>query len=289
MIDPISLGATLFVPANHKNLLAILSRQKYPTLRSLVIDTEDGLDDAVLESTLEYLYRVIQAHQKNDLHVFVRPRNPDILKQLLACENIGSIDGFVLPKFSTTNAQVYLELLKPFPHAIMPSIEGDELFDMGALKAIKDQLLPYNDRIVLVRFGLEDMLKQMQMKRDEESSIFDYAIGNYVLGCFLSVFKSAGFYVSGGVYPYFNNKEGFVKDAKRDLKEGLFSKTVIHPNQVEWLDEVYKVDQEELDHAKKMLEAGQAVINIEGSMGEVKTMNPHAQLIAKRADIYGVR
>ncbi len=289
MISHIDLGATLFVPSTHKNLKDILKQDKYPNLKSVVIDSEDGIYSDELLKAKQIIKDLLEKHQKNSLLVFIRPRDTETLKELLSYEGIEKIDGFILPKFSLDNADSYLDILKNTKHYFMPSIEGQELFDIEKLKTLKNKLLSYQERIILVRFGLEDMLRQLSMKRSCKYSIFDYAVCASVLGNFLAVFKSAGFTVSGGVYPCFKDKDGFIKDVKRDLKEGLFSKTIIHPSQIDLAHELYKVSEDELIEAKSLVEASKAVINVDGKMGEVKTMSPYAREIIKRAEVYGVR
>jgi len=288
MIDYINLGATLFVPSTHKDLPDIINRQKYPKLKSVVIDLEDALNDSELDQAKDIVKDLLLSYEKNSLLVFIRPRNPENLKDILTYKHVDKIDGFILPKFSLDNADMYLNLLNDTKHSFMPSIEGKELFDRDALKRLKNILLEYKERILLVRFGLEDMLRQLSMKRSCEYSVFDYAACASVLGDLLAIFKSAGFVLSGGVYPCFKDKEGFVKDVKRDLREGLFSKTIIHPSQIDIVDELYKVSQDELREAKELLDSSQAVINLEGKMGEVKTMSPYAKEVIKRAKVYGV-
>ena len=289
MIDYIDLGATLFVPSTHKNLPQILKREKYPNLKSIVIDAEDGINDDELEDAKNIINNILKNYQKTNLLVFIRPREADTLKEFLGYENIDKIDGFILPKFSLDNADAYLELLSKSKHSFMPSIEGSELFDTDALKELREKISNYKERVILVRFGLEDMLRQLSMKRSCEYSIFDYAVCASVLGNFLAVFKSSGFAVSGGVYPCFENKKSFIKDVKRDLKEGLFSKTIIHPSQIDLVHDIYKVSELELQDAKKILDEHRAVINLDGKMGEVKTMSPYSKEIIKRAEVYGIK
>lgn len=282
------LGATLFVPATHKNISQIISGEKYPNLKSAVIDTEDGIDDDVLDDAKDILRNILLRYKQTKLLVFVRPKNAEVLKEFLSYENIDKIDAFILPKFSLDNADSYLDVLCNSKHYIMPSIEGKELFNASALVELKDKLEGFRDRVILIRFGLEDMLRQLSMKRECEDSIFDLAVSASVLGNFLAIIKSAGYAVSGGVYPCFSDMDGFIKDVKRDLKEGLFSKTIIHPSQIDALHNIYKVSHKELNDANKILENEKSVINLNGSMGEGKTMSPYAELIIKRSEIYGV-
>ncbi len=288
-IDYTELGGTMFVPATHKDLKTITSGEKYPKLKSVLIDTEDGILEKEIPHAINSIKNLLNSFEKNTLFVFIRPANTKVLKELLACGNIHKIDGFVLPKFSLSNVHEYLDILKEFPHAIMPSIEGAELFNHSKLFELSELLLEYKDKIILIRFGLEDMLRQLSMRRECGTSVFDISATSAVLGNFIATFKSAGFAVSGGVYPCFKDREGFIKDVQRDLKEGLFCKTIIHPNQIDIINEEYKISQKQFDEACELCENPHAVFNQNGKMAEVVTMLPHAKSIIKRAKIYGIK
>jgi citrate lyase beta subunit len=288
-INYVQLGGTLFVPASHKNLQPILLKEKYPQLRSVVIDFEDGLDPSEMEKSYENVRSILKLCNEKSPLVFIRPKDHEHLKEILKMEDIDNIDGFVLPKFSLTNKEKYFDVLEKKDFYIMPSIEGNELFEYDKLKELKNFLLTHKEKILLVRFGLEDMLRQLNLKRGCEDSIFDLAVGNVVLGNFIAVFKSSGFVISGGVYPCFKNYEGFKKDISRDLKEGLFSKTIIHPDQIELVDEMYKVEKQEYNESLQLLESQNVVFNQNNKMAEKHTMSGFAEFIKNRAEVYGIK
>lgn len=287
-IDYTELGGTLFIPAVHKGVESVVLDNKYPLLKSVLIDFEDSLKADELSDSLEKFKSLLEKLNKKTLLLFVRPKDSDFLKTLLELEHIERVDGFILPKFSLLNCSDYLELLKDKEFHFMPSIEGSELFDTSKLIELKDILLPFKEKIVLVRYGLEDMLRQLGMKRKCNESIFDFASTSSVLGNFIAVFKSAGFVVSGGVYPCFKDENGFRKDVLRDLKEGLFSKTIIHPYQIEMINELYKVTQKEFDEALEIVYSKNVVFAQDGKMAETLTMTPYCETIIKRAQSYGV-
>jgi len=287
-INYIELGATLFIPAMHKDLEAVVCDDKYPELKSVLIDTEDGISSENLDNAFKSIKKLLKIYEKKKLTVFIRPRDVEALGRVLKLENIDKIDGFILPKFSLKNAQKYFELLGNYDFLVMPSIEGVELFNQNSLYELRTILLKHRKNILLVRFGLEDMLRQLKMKRSCEDSLFDYSSTSYVVGSFIATFKSAGFAISGGVYPCFKDDDGFIKDVKRDLKEGLFSKTIIHPRQIELSNELYKVTQQELREALEISNRSEAVFNQNDKMAEAITMRPYAQEIVLRAEVYGV-
>ena len=228
-INYLELGATLFVPSTHKSISDILSGSKYPNLKSVLIDTEDGISTENLELGLEKIETTLEKYERKELLVFIRPRDVAVLKRLLTFKDIEKVDGFILPKFSLSNAGEYFKVLDDYDFSLMPSIEGKELFNHTKLNELRDLILTNAQKITLVRYGLEDMLRQLRMKRSSQESPFDYSAINAILGNFIATFKSSGFAISGGVYPYFKDEDGFIKDTKRDMKEGLFSKTIIHP------------------------------------------------------------
>ncbi|MEA3372012.1 MAG: HpcH/HpaI aldolase/citrate lyase family protein [Campylobacterota bacterium] len=287
-INYIELGATLFVPATHKGLTAIVLKNKYPELKSLLIDTEDGINEDSLESGYDAIKELLRSYERKKFFVFIRPRNLEVLAKILTFENIKSIDGFILPKFSLENGEEYFKLLQKSNFLVMPSIEGEELFNHESLHKLKDILLKHKEKIILLRFGLEDMLRQLKMKRSCDETLFDLSATSYVLGSFISIFKSAGFAVSGGVYPCFKDEAGFVKDVKRDIKEGLFSKTIIHPNQIKITNDLYRVSKKEFEEASEICKQTLAVFRQNDKMAEVVTMQPHAQEIILRAEVYGL-
>ncbi|MBN2782123.1 MAG: HpcH/HpaI aldolase/citrate lyase family protein [Campylobacterales bacterium] len=286
-IDYTQLAGTLFIPATHKDLDAVILGMKYPNLKSVLIDLEDSVDD--VELSMKNLQQLLNYLEKKIPLVFIRPRDATSLKNILDLKHIQRVDGFILPKFTLSNADAYLTLLKDKDFSFMPSIEGSELFDPSKLIELKDILLPYKEKIILIRYGLEDMLRQLGMRRRCDESIFDFASTSVVLGNLIATFKGAGFAISGGVYPYFRDDAGFIKDVKKEMREGLFSKTIIHPNQITVLNELYKVSEREFDEALAICFASDAVFGVDGKMVEKTTMTPHSLEVIKRALVYGLR
>jgi citrate lyase beta subunit len=292
-IHALALGGTLFVPASHKNLDVILSGKKYAELRSVVIDFEDGLTSESRPDALQRLDHTLGALEESPLLRFIRPENPQMLKTMLAKKEIGKIDGFILPKFGLESAEAYLSLLdnhtKPDTcHLFMPSIEGDELFDSTKLRQLRDILLPFRERIICIRFGAEDMLRQLGLRRTTGRSLYDMLSPAQSIATLLNTFKPCGFEVSAPVFPHFSDTEGFKKEIAKELENGLISKTIIHPSQIKPMNALYKVSGQELHEAKTLLSQKEGVINLNGKMGEAKTQSPWAESILKRAALFDV-
>lgn len=293
-IDALELGGTLFVPALHKHLEAIARGEKFPTLRSVVIDLEDGLNEESLDKGMYRIEALLKRLQPAKLLRFIRPRNVEVLQELLTFGDIDQIDGFVLPKFTLDNADSYFQTLfplssSPFASHVMPSIEGKELFDTDALKEMRSMFLPYREQIPLIRFGAEDLLRQLGIRRDCSVSLYDMAASSQVIANMLVTFKPYGFEIAAPVFGCYRDHEAFKGEVLRDMQEGLISKTIIHPDQIEPINRLYRVTKSEHESAQKILDSKESVFALDGEMAEKPTQLPWAEKILQRAKLYGLR
>ena len=65
---------------------------------------------------------------------------------------------------------------------------------------------------------------------------------------------------------------------------------IIHPNQIEPINEAYKVSRQEYEMAKKMLDTDtQAIIVQDGQMGEKFAHSSWAKIILTRYHFYGLK
>jgi len=285
-IDAVALGGTLFVPAVHRHLEAVAKGEKFPTLRSVVFDTEDGITEGELEAGVEAIARLLETIGEAGPLRFIRPRDPETLARLLTLPGIEKIDGFVLPKFGLDNAAAYLDLLDE--QLFMPSVEGAELFDVAKLIRLRDILLPYSKRIIVVRFGAEDMMRQLGLRRECGTMLYDLCAPAQVIANLLASFKPCGFDISAPVYRCYNDAEGFEAEVRRDLAEGLIGKTIIHPDQIAPIERLYRVNEAEFNEAQAVLYSEKAVFSQSGVMAEVPTQRAWAQQLYARGRRYGV-
>ena len=93
----LALGATLYLPATRPDLGEILTLDKLPGLRSVVVCTEDAIHEYELPLALANLERVLDRLPPCPVLRFIRPRNVGVLTQLLRMPGIERIDGIVLP------------------------------------------------------------------------------------------------------------------------------------------------------------------------------------------------
>ena len=291
-LSPIQLGGSLYIPATHKNVHAICNESKYPELRSCIIDTEDAIGEDDLESALVNITAMLKTYEPKELCVFIRPRSPLVLKEILKLPNIGLIDGFSLPKFSTEVMREYAQILaisgKEFN--IMPVLESRDIFSKDKLEEIRSFLLSCKLSILTLRLGGEDMMNYLGLKRKCEDNIYELVAPSAVIANVLNTFKPYGFNVSATVFNCIHQPELYSKNVHEDLRQGLLGKTIIHPNQIDPINQAYKVSFSDYEMAIKMLdEDTHAIIVQEGQMGEKFAHDSWAKVILERYKFYGFK
>ncbi|MEA1916851.1 MAG: HpcH/HpaI aldolase/citrate lyase family protein, partial [Campylobacterota bacterium] len=142
--------------------------------------------------------------------------------------------------------------------------------------------------ILTIRVGAEDMFKMIGIKKDCNTSIHDLHVSSRVLADILATFKPYGFNVSSTVYNCLKNLEFFTQEVRRDVKEGLFGKTLIHPSQIDITNEVYRVSKDELEEAEIILKKDEAIYRHNDKMIESSVHKSWASTILKRFEVYGV-
>lgn len=289
MLDFLHLGAVLYIPATHSNLEQIINREKFPFLKSIIIDTEDSIFESDLENAYSNINKIFENFQKNDLLIFFRVRNENELEKIYNMPFIEKINGLVFPKLTISNIQKYFQNINNNLY-YMPILEQD-IFDMENLKSIRNFLLDFKKNILCIRMGATDILGSLALRKGKYQTIYKNSIMNNLISNIISVFKPYGFNISGTVFESFDDisLEVFKKEVSIDISNGLFAKTVIHPLQANIIHELYKVNNEEYEEAKNILDDSlPAVFSNFSRMNERIPHKKWAESIIKRADIYGI-
>lgn len=291
-LSPIQLGGSLYIPATHKNVQKVCNEDRFPSLRSCIIDTEDAISEDELEEALINIQAMLKEYTPSSLSVFIRPRNPYILQRLLELENIEHIDGFSLPKFSTEVMHEYADILTRHDNAfyIMPVLESRDLFSPSKLEEIRSFLLESNLHVLTLRLGGEDMMQYLGLKRRCEDNIYRLVAPAQVIATVLNTFKPFGFNITATVFNCIDHPDRYMENVHEDLRQGLIGKTIIHPEQIEPINEAYKVSHTEYDMALKMLDTqSKAIIVHKGQMGEKFAHTTWAKVILERYRYYGLK
>jgi citrate lyase beta subunit len=294
-VTPLDLAGTLYTPAIHRDLSSTANGIKFENLKSLVICLEDSILDTEVSLAKEKLKQFLTDFKPTDLKVFVRIRSFSNFYDILEIENIEKIDGFVIPKFDTFNMKDYLSIItsknlhKKFH--FMFSLETNDVFDLEKLKAIRNMLQQLKRDVLSIRIGLEDLSKRLSLRRNCGKTIYEIPIFNQIVMNIILTFKPFGFNISAPVYSCFNkesNETTFTEEIIKDLENGLFGKTIIHPTQIEIVNQAYRVSEKDYQLALEIINSVKGVVGFKGQMLEKATNLMWAESIIKKAKIFGV-
>jgi citrate lyase beta subunit len=283
------LGATLYMPATRKDIAKILNQQKLMGLRSVVVCTEDSILEQELAPALINLQLALEQLRPSSLLRFIRPRNPEVLSQLIRIPEITRIDGFVLPKINEKNLSVYAEMVAQIPNLIlMPTLETEVAFSRKRLEVLCDELAKVGNLILCLRIGGNDLLRLLGLRRPKHLTIYDTPLRN-VINDIILTFRPAGYALSSPVFEYLDNHELLQREVELDIAHGLLTKTAIHPTQVPVIEAAYRICQRDMDLAKKVLEGGTpAVFKLNNQMVEPATHCAWAEQLLLQAELYGM-
>lgn len=270
MHDAYRLGASLYIPAVHKSLHAVLSGQ-LAEVRSLIACTEDAIADSELGRALAQLRTVLPTlpPRSADRLRFIRPRNPDVLEQLLSMDGIERMHGFVIPKADMDSLPPYERLLKGRDFWIMPTLETLPVFDPLGQREIRRYLeaSAIRHQILALRIGGNDLLRLLAMKRARGVSLYETPIGALIQQLVLS-FRPYGFHLTAPVFDFVDDPNTLLRETRSDVAMGLVGKTAIHPRQVPVIERALAVSDDDVRTAREILGANTAVFQSNGAMIE---------------------
>lgn len=291
MRNAIELGASLYVPADHFDLVEIGQSKKLSHARSLIFCTEDAIRANQLPVAMDNLRLTLKSMSDSHQQLrFVRVRSPDVLKDILAMPGAESLDGFVLPKATLINMPEYMSLLDGHPHQIMPTLETRDVFDSHSMQTLCKYFCgsTIRHRILAIRIGGNDLLSLLGMRRPRGKTIYQTPIGN-VISNLVMTYKPAGFDMTAPVFEYFNDSETLIREVNEDLDHGLVGKTSVHPNHIHLIESCYKVAWRDLEMAERIMsESAPAVFKMHDSMCEPSTHRNWAQQVRISANTFGI-
>ena len=294
LIDPNSLGATLYLPATRDDLTGAILSHRHHDLRSVVICLEDAVAAADVPIALlkleGFLARLSETAQDAPRpHIFVRPRDHNMLGHILNFAGIDRVDGFVIPKATAQSMPDYLSVLANDHHLLMPTLETREVFDPHEMRRLREQLIAVHERILVIRIGGNDLLQTIGARRSAVRTAYDGPLGA-VIANLVTLFAPWGFALSAPVFEGFGNPELLAEEVERDIEHGLLTKTAIHPAQIAVIHAAYEVNGADLADAHMILSReSRAIFASQQTMCEPATHKAWAESIVNRAAIFGSR
>ncbi|MCM1988289.1 HpcH/HpaI aldolase/citrate lyase family protein [Oceanirhabdus seepicola] len=312
-----SIGALLYTSALREDLLNSLINLRFQNCNSVAICLEDATDSNNIlnaEKNVFKFFKEVHRLQKKDNTfiernlplIFLRVKNPQQLKKILENYPLDCLCGFIVPKISIDNCNLYFPLVDDFNKAnnkklfVLPVLESKSIAyketRLEELIKLKNYFDKYKDLILNIRIGATDLSGILGIRRNKEHTIYDVGVVSDCIYDIINVFKRDEYVISGPVYEYFNNSKifqpsTFIKEIKLDITNGLTGKTVIHPKQVFSVNASLVVSKEEYSDAIDIVtsnEDGVIRSTYRNKMNEIKPHTIWATNILKRAKIMGV-
>ena len=285
-----SMGASLYLPANHKHLMEVADGQRLGHTRSLIFCTEDAVADADLSWALFNL-SVVLANMQRDITAerFVRVRNPEVMARVLAMPGVDKLTGFVIPKCTRHNFDAYFRQVRDTDHMLMPTLETADVFNEAEMVLFRETLEApgVRSRIVALRIGGNDLLALLGLRRPRNMTIYRTPLGP-VIARLVTTFRPYGFVLTAPVFEHLDLPELLDQEVAEDMAYGMVGKTAIHPSQIALIEQHYRVRANDLEAARAILdEASPAVFRMHNSMCEVATHRAWAQRMVDQSKIFG--
>jgi citrate lyase subunit beta/citryl-CoA lyase len=133
-----------------------------------------------------------------------------------------------------------------------------------------EEIATSSDRLVTLVMGTNDLAKELHAKHVPGRLPL---LGGLQL-CLLAA-RAAGKVILDGVYNDVRNPEGFEEECRQGVELGFDGKTLIHPTQVEPTNRLFAPSEDEIEQARKIIEAfekaeaeGRGVVTVDGRMIE---------------------
>ena len=148
--------------------------------------------------------------------------------------------------------------MKPVKY-MMPIYESSSVADLRTrhetLYALKEKLSPVESSVLNIRVGGNDLCHLFGFRREPTESIHQITPIANILSDIVTVYGT-DYVISGPVWEYYSGREwenGLRREIKDDRLCGFIGKTIIHPNQIQPVNDGYKVTEKNYKDALRIL------------------------------------
>ncbi len=259
----------LFIPGNTPSMIQNLDVFESD---AIIIDFEDSVSSFDKDSARILIKNFLKKYSYNEVEIYIRINSADSMYFLEDVKVTKDLDifGYVLPKASV---EAIKELNKLTDKAIIPIIESP----MALLK-VED--IAKEKNVVALLLGAEDYTKELGIKRTLEAVEILYARS-------IIAITANAYNLDSIDTPYTNkeDEEGLLIDANNALNLGLTSKSSIHPNQVDIINQVFAPSESEILEAKRIVkkseETDKGAFSLDGKMIDLPVIEKAKKVLEK--------
>jgi len=282
----------LYIPGNNP---AMIQNAGIFGADSVVLDLEDAVSINEKDSARFLVRNALNNINYGNTEVIVRINSLSTPYGREDLEVIGRVhpDGIRLPKAESIQDVQEVD-------GILSRIEKEKGFKKGSIKIMPViesakglfnvfEIVKASKRVAVINFGAEDYTADIGAQRTKEGKeLFD------IRTRILLVARVAGIDVQDSVFAYVHDIEGLIRETKFIKQLGFDGKSVIHPNQIKPVHQVFTPTEEEIKNAKRIISAIEeakrrksGVVSLDGRMVDAPVA-AKAQRVLKYAQATGL-
>jgi citrate lyase subunit beta / citryl-CoA lyase len=268
------LRSLIFVPSNSKRFI-----EKAKALNADIIcfDLEDSVPFNEKATARQAIVDILAKKTEYRSNIYIRINS---LESGLAFSDLKAIiqegvDGIVVPKVNDKKEVNQIENLTS-------SLEKERGIEKGSIKLMPSiesakgvvnahSIAKSVERINALVFGVFDFLYDMHLDYVEDDEVgYQYARAKIPVDA-----RAAGLAALDGIWQKVHDIEGLRNDASIARRLGYSGKTIIHPSHIDPVHKIFRPNKNEIEWAKKVLQAlrepmeigdGKGAIKLEGKM-----------------------
>lgn len=258
MTDFTPLRSVLYMPSS--NAKAVEKAKSLP-VDGVIFDLEDAVAPDAKPSAREAAAAAVSGggYGKRTLTIRVNGIGTQWHDDDLAAAAQAGPDGIVVPKVNSADEV----------RSLVAAIEKAGAPDKTSLWAMVEtpeaifnvrELAAASERLAVLVMGTNDLVKELYAEHVPGRAPLATALSLSVLAA-----RAAGVAILDGVYNDVRDTEGFLAECRQGRDFGFDGKTLIHPGQVEGANDTFAPSEQEVEHARGLIEA------FENSSGGVVT------------------
>ncbi|MFQ6053914.1 MAG: HpcH/HpaI aldolase/citrate lyase family protein [Candidatus Bathyarchaeia archaeon] len=274
----------LFTPGNNWRMI---QKARQLAADAVILDLEDAVPMAEKETARIFVRDGIPLIKAGGLQAFVRVNSltTGLTQQDLESSVQGDLDGIVLPKAESkediTEVEGSIEGLERERDLPLGSVAIVPLLETARGVVNVDEIILASERVISVCFGAMDFTRDMGTSLSRDGWEIFFARSKIAL-------VANAYNVQAIDTPWFDlaDEEGLVNDAGLARRLGYRGKLLIHPDQIEAVNEIFSPSAEEIGYAEKVVEAfreaearGLGATALDGKMIDLATFRQAEDLL----------
>jgi len=259
----------LFIPGNTPSMIQNLDVFESD---AVIIDLEDSVTLFDKDAARILVKNFLQKYTFDQTEIFIRINDADsefFLDDVKAVNDLG-ITGYVLPKALPSSVQT---LTKITDKLIIPIIESP-------MAVLRSEEIEKQKNIRGLLLGAEDLTKELNITRTLQAKEILYTRSQIVLVC-------SAYNIESIDTPWTDkdNIEGLTEDSQNAKNLGFTSKSSIHPNHVEVINNTFTPSESEIIQAKRIVTKAQTetkgAFSLDGKMVDLPIIEKAKKVLAQ--------